>query len=1062
MERYTSLTKERLLNFKARVNELSVPKVITFLNSDGTPFDISALGFKIPVKQNTYSRTNVFELTIGDGLTIQGDDNNELKIEVSAERATVRPDVYFGTLFSTVEGKTWLNGDWEFHNGKYDGVTETDAIIVYQNGGDVLITIQGGSSTSGTSIQFQDEGVDLGNNQANTVNFTGNLVTAKRVGDEIIVDINSLPESTTIETLVDDGGGLIHYNGFPYPDLMEDNSIITGWKRSATHADKGPFMLKRSSNGGSSWTERQVTVDGLDVECAALSLKVVGNYVHIAYQDDELYTSVKFARILQSELISDFENADFESTTTLNFLADYSSSPFSQMVVMPSGKIFQPYYSVGTGPNAGKSISALIETTDNGVTWSFGPVIYTEASPNPVPGEVVSETAVAIVEEGATDADTKLVAYLRNETHQFYSHASSTDGGETWTIDPVNFFYEFGNQVARSPVAVILYNGLVYIICGRRDVSEVYTIEYVTCSVADALTNNQSGYSANVVIDYTSNAQSNGAAIDWGYPNPFVDSNGGLWCHFYDTSATQDGGDRNCIIYQINLVGGSGSSVPGLDEVLIAGNNGGGEQIKNIGAPTDDDDAATKEYVDDGDASTLASAQTYANNLVVGLWDDRGNFSAAGGAYPSSGGSGTAGAILKGDIWTISVAGTLPTGQAVNVGDTVRALVDTPGNTQANWAIAENNIGYVPENVANKDQNSGYVGRDSSGGATVVDITVSSTTASTLAFISSAKKLITATGALLGTWIAALTGKSTPVDADILLVGDSTASNQSKITTFTQAWTNYFKVKADLLYQVLNANLTILGGLTATTDNVIQSKAGAWASRTLAQFRADLFNARFYAHFYSDFGAMLAPYVNSASGTGASAGISSIAGNATNPGTATCSTGSTSSGQAYITLSATFNNFLLGGGSWFFDCVQYINVLSTVSERFVVVIGYHDSPSTSDATDGCYFRYSDDVNGGRWQAITRSNSVETGTNTDTGVSPSAATFQRFTIEVNAAGTQVTYYINGTQVAQHSANIPTGSGRQSTWCTGIRKTVGGTAMSIVVDMTNTINELTTGR
>lgn len=98
------------------------------------------------------------------------------------------------------------------------------------------------------------------------------------------------------------------------------------------------------------------------------------------------------------------------------------------------------------------------------------------------------------------------------------------------------------------------------------------------------------------------------------------------------------------------------------------------------------------------DAVVLASAQGYADGLVVGLWDDRGNFDASGGAYPSSGGSGSAGAILKGDIWTISVAGTLPTGQVVAIGDTVRAKQDTPGNTQANWAIQETNIGYTPVN----------------------------------------------------------------------------------------------------------------------------------------------------------------------------------------------------------------------------------------------------------------------------------------------------------------------------------------------------------------------------
>lgn len=109
-------------------------------------------------------------------------------------------------------------------------------------------------------------------------------------------------------------------------------------------------------------------------------------------------------------------------------------------------------------------------------------------------------------------------------------------------------------------------------------------------------------------------------------------------------------------------------------------------------------------------AASLVTANAYADGLVVGLWDDRGNFDASVNAYPSTGGSGTAGAIKKGDIWTISVAGTLPTSQVVEVGDTVRALIDTPGATQANWSIQQNNIGYVPENAANKNATGGYVG----------------------------------------------------------------------------------------------------------------------------------------------------------------------------------------------------------------------------------------------------------------------------------------------------------------------------------------------------------------
>lgn len=40
--------------------------------------------------------------------------------------------------------------------------------------------------------------------------------------------------------------------------------------------------------------------------------------------------------------------------------------------------------------------------------------------------------------------------------------------------------------------------------------------------------------------------------------------------------------------------------------------------------------------------------------------------------------------------------------------------------------------------------------------------------------------------------------------------------------------------------QPVDADLTTIAGLTATTDNVIQSKAGAWASRSVAQYSVDL------------------------------------------------------------------------------------------------------------------------------------------------------------------------------------------------------------------------------
>jgi hypothetical protein len=90
------------------------------------------------------------------------------------------------------------------------------------------------------------------------------------------------------------------------------------------------------------------------------------------------------------------------------------------------------------------------------------------------------------------------------------------------------------------------------------------------------------------------------------------------------------------------------------------------------------------------DAVVLAAARAYSEGLVVGLWDDRGNFDASVNTFPAAGGSGPGGVILKGDMWNISVAGVLG-GVPVAIRQTVRALIDAPGQDAANWAIGLSN-----------------------------------------------------------------------------------------------------------------------------------------------------------------------------------------------------------------------------------------------------------------------------------------------------------------------------------------------------------------------------------
>lgn len=99
--------------------------------------------------------------------------------------------------------------------------------------------------------------------------------------------------------------------------------------------------------------------------------------------------------------------------------------------------------------------------------------------------------------------------------------------------------------------------------------------------------------------------------------------------------------------------------------------------------------------------ATQKAVKSYTDNLVVGLLNDRGSYDASVNTFPAVGGSGASGAIRKGDIWFISIAGTLG-GTVVNIGDSVRALVNAPAQISDNWSVLESNIGYVAENVASK------------------------------------------------------------------------------------------------------------------------------------------------------------------------------------------------------------------------------------------------------------------------------------------------------------------------------------------------------------------------
>lgn len=152
-------------------------------------------------------------------------------------------------------------------------------------------------------------------------------------------------------------------------------------------------------------------------------------------------------------------------------------------------------------------------------------------------------------------------------------------------------------------------------------------------------------------------------------------------------------------------------------------------------------------------------------------------------------------------------------------------------------------------------------------------------------------------------------------------------------------------------------------------------------------------------------------------------------------------------------------SFVFGSGVCRFRCDIILATASDGTETYTTRYGFNDGGSTTpgNGVDGAFFRYTHSVNGGRWECVTRSNSVETAT--DSGVAGISASYQCLEIEVNAAGTSVNFRINGASVATNTTNIPTGASRATGINMHIVKSAGTTARGFDIDLAAFHCELT---
>lgn len=278
-------------------------------------------------------------------------------------------------------------------------------------------------------------------------------------------------------------------------------------------------------------------------------------------------------------------------------------------------------------------------------------------------------------------------------------------------------------------------------------------------------------------------------------------------------------------------------------------------------------DTSNPDWASDTKIASAKAVKSLVDAAVAGLLDYRGVYDASTGSYPTTGGSGTAGAIQKGDVFLISVAGTI-SGQVLSVGDWLVANADAPGQTASKWDHLEANIGYTPEDSANKVTTITAASTDvqypsakavHTGLNAKVDKNTAITAGTKTKITYDAKGLVTAgtdattadiadstdkryvtdaqrsnihapnsdaeTATSIGTIIAGSGANASPADADLLGVADVSASNVLTKTTIAQLKA-LMKTYLDTYYVLLATAQTITGAKTFNKDTLLMKGTG--------------------------------------------------------------------------------------------------------------------------------------------------------------------------------------------------------------------------------------------
>jgi hypothetical protein len=214
-----------------------------------------------------------------------------------------------------------------------------------------------------------------------------------------------------------------------------------------------------------------------------------------------------------------------------------------------------------------------------------------------------------------------------------------------------------------------------------------------------------------------------------------------------------------------------------------------------------------------------------------------------------------------------------------------------------------------------------------------------------------------------------------------------------------------------------------------------------------------------YSNFFDDFdGSTIGKYwtpVNSGAGASQTQ-VDSVFGENTY-GVIQINKGTTGSSRAALTRGT--GSILLGQGKFSLVTKARVPVLSPTNQGYAMQLGLHDNTAEA-ATDGVFFSYSEKTNSNHLIYCETENNT-TGTKVSSGVTMTTD-WIRYKIEINAAGTEALFYINGNLVCTITTNIPTGSGRVTGPRIQITNNGGAATEYIQTDYWGQTMEFTTAR